>query len=96
MIIYILVYQSDWINKVYLNSTHGRENIYIFVSKCGNTKTLVVTQRAKPMRGVFSSQRTKDMRVCVFVVVFWREREKEREKREREKQSVTFLGFHIF
>ena len=46
------------------------------------------------MRGVFSSQRTKDMRVCVFVVVFWREREKEREKREREKQSVIFLGFH--
>ena len=42
------------------------------------------------MRGVFSSQRTKDARV--FVVVFWRERERER---EREKQ-VIFLGFHIF
>ena len=59
-------------------------------------KKLLFFCRAKPMRGVFSSQRTKDMRVCVFVVVFWREREKEREKREREKQSVTFLGFHIF
>ena len=58
-------------------------------------KKLLFFCRAKPMRGVFSSQRTKDACVCSWWYSGEREREREREK-EREKNKVIFLGFHIF